>query len=101
MSSVEMRDAVVRAREIQARRFAEVDGIDCNARLPEGMFSTFCTMEPSAETLFVRAQKSLLVSARARGHIVRVARTIADLDGCERIAERHVAEAVGYRERQT
>jgi magnesium chelatase family protein len=41
----------------------------------------------------------LLVSARARGHIVRVARTIADLEGIERIAERHIAEAVGYRDR--
>jgi hypothetical protein len=47
--------------------------------LPEGTFSTFCAMEPSAEALFVRAQKSLLVSARARGHIARVARTISDL----------------------
>ena len=55
-------------------------------------------MEPRAEALFVQAQKSLLVSARARGHIVRVARTIADLDRSERIVERHVLEAVGYRE---
>jgi len=51
--------------------------------------------------LFVRAQKSLLASARARGHIVRVARTIADLDGSEKMAERHVAEAVGYRGRDS
>ena len=97
MTSVAMRDLVMRAREMQARRFAGFPGIDCNARLPEGMFARHCTMEPSAETLFVKAQKSLLVSARARGHIVRVARTIADLEGSERIAERHLAEAVGYR----
>jgi magnesium chelatase family protein len=58
-------------------------------------------MEPSAETLFLRAQKSLLVSARARGHIVRVARTIADIEGTEKIAERHIAEAVGYRGRDS
>jgi magnesium chelatase family protein len=101
LTSAAMREAVIAARDVQARRFAEVGGVDLNARLPEGMFSTFCVMERTAEALFVRAQKSLLVSARARGHIVRVARTIADLDGCERIAERHVAEAVGYRERQT
>jgi magnesium chelatase family protein len=99
MTSAEMRDLVIRTRTIQARRFAGVDGIDCNSSLPEGMFSAFCSMEPTAEALFVRAQKSLLVSARARGHIVRVARTIADLDGAEKIAERHVAEAVGYRGR--
>jgi magnesium chelatase family protein len=86
-------------REIQMRRFAETNGVDCNARIPEGMFATLCVMEPSAEALFVRAQKSLLVSARARGHIVRVARTIADLDECEKIGVRHVAEAIGYRGR--
>jgi len=65
------------------------------------MFATLCPMERSAETLFLRAQKSLLVSARARGHIVRVARTIADLDGQDRIKEAHIAEAVGYRGRDS
>jgi magnesium chelatase family protein len=99
MASAAMREMVIRAREIQARRFAAISGVDSNARITEGMFATLCAMEPSAEALFVRAQKSLLVSARARGHIVRVARTIADLGGSERIAERHVAEAVGYRGR--
>ena len=68
---------------------------------PEGLFTTYCTMDASAEALFVRAQKSLLVSARARGHIVRVARTLADLERSERIAERHIAEAVGYRGRDS
>ena len=101
MTSAAMREMVVRAREIQARRFAETNGVDCNARITEGMFATHCPMEPKAEALFVRAQKSLSVSARARGHIVRVARTIADLEGCERIAERHIAEAVGYRGRDS
>jgi magnesium chelatase family protein len=58
--------------------------------------AAYCAMEPAAEALFTRAQRSLLVSARARGHIVRVARTIADLERSERIAKRHIAEAVGY-----
>jgi magnesium chelatase family protein len=99
MTSATMREMVMGVREIQMRRFAETNGVDCNARIPEGMFATLCVMEPSAEALFVRAQKSLLVSARARGHIVRVARTIADLDECEKIGVRHVAEAIGYRGR--
>jgi magnesium chelatase family protein len=97
MNSAAMREKVTRAREIQATRFAGMDGVDCNSRLPDGLFSRFCPMEPSAEALFVRAQKSLVVSARARGHIVRIARTIADLEGKEKIAERHIGEAVGYR----
>jgi magnesium chelatase family protein len=99
LTTAAMREMVTRAREIQLQRFAAANGVDCNARIPEGTFATHCAMEPSAEALFVRAQKSLLVSARARGHIVRVARTIADLEGSARIAERHIAEAVGYRER--
>lgn len=99
MTSAAVRDMVARAWDAQARRFAGHDGIDCNARIPERMFAAHCAMEPAAEALFVRAQRSLLVSARARGHIVRVARTIADLEGSDRIAERHVAEAVGYRGR--
>ena len=96
-----MREMVVAARTIQAKRFAATNGVDCNARIPEGLFATHCQMELAAEALFLRAQKSLLVSARARGHIVRVARTIADLEGSERIAERRVAEAVGYRGRDS
>jgi magnesium chelatase family protein len=99
MTSAAMREVVVCAREIQARRFNETNGVDCNARIPEGLFASLCEMDAAAEALFVRAQKSLLVSARARGHIARVARTIADLENSERIAERHVAEAVGYRAR--
>ncbi|MDH4037202.1 MAG: ATP-binding protein [Candidatus Krumholzibacteria bacterium] len=97
MNSATMRDMVTRARAIQAERFNDVDGVDCNARLPDGLFATFCAMDSSAEALFVKAQKSLMVSARARGHIVRVARTIADLDGSEAITVRHLMEAVGYR----
>lgn len=101
LTSEAMREMVVRAREIQTRRFAQTNGADCNARITERMFAAHCPMDSAAESLFLRAQKSLLVSARARGHIVRVARTIADLEGSECIAERHVAEAVGYRGRES
>jgi magnesium chelatase family protein len=99
MGSAAMREMVTRARAIQARRFAGVDGIDCNARIPEGMFGAHCAMEPAAEAVFTSAQRNLHVSARSRGHIVRVARTIADLEGCARIGAGHISEAVGYRGR--
>jgi magnesium chelatase family protein len=56
-------------------------------------------MEPAAEKAFILAQKNLQVSARARGHIVRVARTIADIAGSEMISADHLTEAVGYRGR--
>src|SRR5262245_23367489 len=74
MTSVEMRDTVKRVREIQAQRFARMNGVDCNVRLPEAMFSKHCKMESDSEALFIRAQRRLLVSARGRGHIVRIAR---------------------------
>jgi magnesium chelatase family protein len=61
MTSAAMREMVARAREIQVRRFAQTNGIDCNARIPEGMFATHCAMESGAEALFVRAQKTLLL----------------------------------------
>lgn len=98
LSSGAMRDMVTRARGIQAERFRDTKGIDCNARIPEGLFATLCPMEASAARLFVHAQKRLLVSARARGHILRTARTIADLEESMQIGERHVMEAVGYRQ---
>jgi len=97
LTSAEMCHAVARSKEIQAQRFAKIDGVDCNARLPEAMFSEHCKMAAAAETLFIRAQKRLLVSARARGHIVRIARTIADVEGSEEIQENHLAEALQYR----
>jgi magnesium chelatase family protein len=99
MTSVEMRNMVQRAREMQAKRFAAMNGIDCNARLPEAMFSQYCKMESAAEALFISAQKASLVSARARAHIIRLARTIADLGGSETLDDRHVGEALQYRGR--
>lgn len=99
MSSVEMRDRVAHARKIQALRYKNLHGVDSNSRLPEGLFSGFCQMESSAEVLFVKVQKSLMVSVRACGHIVRVARTIADLNGSDLIKERHIGEAMGCRQR--
>jgi len=97
MTSAEMRACVLRAREMQSKRFAGMNGTDCNARLPEALFSQYCPLEPTAEKLFVAAQKKLQVSARARCHIIRVARTIADLDGSNGISSQHVLEAVQYR----
>ena len=99
-ASADMCNAVVRARAIQELRFQSMNGIDCNARIPEGMFSDVCRMDAAAEKIFVQAQEQRLVSARARGHILRVARTIADLEGAGRILRHHVAESVGYQERR-
>jgi magnesium chelatase family protein len=109
-SSASMRAEVTRAREIQRRRFegeasssrvgpqADTAWI-VNAGIPESRFRVYCPMEAEAEELLYAAQKRLRVSARGRSHIVRVARTIADLEGVPVIGSHHVAEAVQYRVR--
>jgi magnesium chelatase family protein len=84
------------ASAIQSARFAG-DGTVCNAGIPEGAFGSVCPMTEEASELLVRAHKSLRISARARAHVIRVSRTIADLEGAETITESHVAEAVQYR----
>jgi magnesium chelatase family protein len=109
-SSASMRAEVIRVREIQSRRFeAETSSsrVGCpadtawivNAGIPESRFREYCPMEAEAEELLYAAQKRLRVSARGASHIVRVARTIADLEGAREIASHHIAEAVQYRVR--
>jgi magnesium chelatase family protein len=111
-SSASLRERATRTREIQRRRF-DADGIvtddtldagghvdACNALIPESRFRAHCRMEADAEELLFGAQKRLHISARGRAHVIRVARTIADLDENERITVHHVAEAIQYRMRE-
>jgi len=67
-----------------------------NARLPEKLVKKHCRLDDAGNDLLIRAQKQLRVSARGRGHLLRVSRTIADLEGSDSIRAAHVAEAVQY-----
>jgi magnesium chelatase family protein len=100
-TSADMRARVSEARRRQRRRADPETGCGAfgylNARLPEGLVKKFCRLDDAGNGLLVRAQKQLRVSARGRGHLLRVARTIADLEGSEAIRAAHVAEAVQYR----
>jgi magnesium chelatase family protein len=91
-----LRARVIAARQIQTRRFQD-DGLAVNARIPERHFSEWCRTEREAELLLMQAQRRFRVSARGRAHLIRIARTIADLEGVEVIAPRHLAEAIQYR----
>ena len=93
-----IRERVIRARHIQEDRYREVKGVHCNAQMTERMIHQYA--EPDAEgiELLRVAMQRLSLSARAYNRILKVARTIADLDGSEHIQTVHLAEAIGYRQ---
>ena len=96
-SSATIRERVIAARKIQEERFKAYKGIHCNAQMTEKMLHDFA--EPDAQSLDMlrMAMERLKLSARAYNRILKVARTIADLEGSENIQAPHIAEAIGYR----
>ena len=91
-----IRARVNAARARQRERFAG-EGILCNAQMSANQVRAWCTPEGAAERLLQQAFTRLRLSARAYQRILKVARTIADLAGSERIMEQHYAEAIQYR----
>ncbi len=85
-----------RARTLQNERYRGTK-ITCNAKLTSDLLSEICPLEDSARELIRRAFEAFSLSARAYDRILKVSRTIADLDGSEVICRRHAAEAVQYR----
>jgi len=96
-SSATIRARVVKAREVQSRRFKDLPGVYCNARMPEQDLDEHCRMDQTARKFLFRRLEQLLVSARSYTRILKVGRTIADLAGTDRIEMEHVAEAVHFR----
>ena len=95
-SSEEVRKRVNVARKIQQKRFAGSE-VFCNANMDSQMLKTYCKLDEQCETLLRRAFEKLKLSARAYTRILKVARTIADLDGKENITVSHISEALNYR----
>ena len=94
--SAVVRERVMRARAIQAERFRGT-GIYTNTMMSSSMLRKFCPLSPDARRLLDAAMERLQLSARAYDRIIKVARTIADLEGAHQIQSHHIAEAVGYR----
>jgi magnesium chelatase family protein len=97
--SAQIRDRVLRAREIQLRRFAECkrEKLYSNAQMGSRHIRTFCELSPEGEQLLERAMVQQGLTARAHDRILKVARTISDLEGTTAIEPKHIAEAIQYR----
>lgn len=95
-TSAQIRERVNSARAIQRQRF-EGQPFFCNAHIPAALLQELCPTTEAANRLLQRAFEGFGFSARTYGRVLKVARTIADLDGSEKIDSRHVAEAVQYR----
>src|SRR5205085_6524970 len=95
-SSAQIRERVIVARERQRERLRG-EGIFSNAQMSPRMIRGYCRIDAESERLLEQAMTRLGLSARAYDRILKVSRTIADLDGSEEIRTAHVAEAVGYR----
>jgi magnesium chelatase family protein len=92
-----IRERVIKARQIQEQRFKDYRGIYCNAQMSERMIHQFAEPDQQSLEMLRMAMERLSLSARAYSRILKVARTIADLEGSERIQSQHIAEAIGYR----
>lgn len=92
-----IRDRVIKARKAQEIRFSGTDGIYCNAQMQSNMLSKLINMDKESEAMLATAMKRLNLSARAYERILKVARTIADLDSSADVRMSHISEAIGYR----
>jgi magnesium chelatase family protein len=96
-SSAEIRQRVTEARKIQEDRFVENKGTHCNAQMSSKMLHKHCQLDAACQTLLKNAMEKLGLSARAYDRILKVSRTIADLEKSEKIQTNHLAEAIQYR----
>jgi len=92
-----IRERVIKAREIQQKRFAEKVDLHCNAQMGSKMVRQVCKISEAGQALLKKAMEKLGLSARAYDRILKVARTIADLAGTEDIQIEHLAEAIQFR----
>ena len=95
--SSEIRRRVIAARAIQEERYKDFKEIHCNAQMTESMIHKYAVPDEDGFRLLSNAMERLSLSARAYSRILKVARTIADLDASPSVSALHIAEAIGYR----
>ncbi len=96
-TSSAIRERVIVAREIQEKRYAEFPRIYCNAQITSKILREFCELDESCNMILKTAMEKLGLSARAYDRILKVSRTIADLESAQQIKPEHLAEAINYR----
>lgn len=96
-SSASIRERVVAARDLQAERYKEYPGIYANAQINTQLMQEYCQLNNICNNLLRKAMERLNLSARAYDRILKVSRTIADLDASQEICPEHLAEAIQYR----
>lgn len=96
-TSVDIRARVTKARNIQTERFADLDNIHYNAQMNTKQIRQFCELDDASKQLLKTAMERLNLSARAYDRILKVARTIADLEGAQNLNGTHISEAIQYR----
>ena len=96
-TSAEIRKRVIAARKIQEKRYKNQEGIYCNAQMTPKLITEYAALDETSLAMLKTAMNRFNLSARAYDRILKVARTIADLDNSENIQFQHIAEAIGYR----
>ncbi|MFR9603471.1 MAG: YifB family Mg chelatase-like AAA ATPase [Rikenellaceae bacterium] len=96
-SSEVVRARVVKAREIQEQRFRDIEGVHTNSMMNSRMLRVYAPLDSTARMMLERAMERMKLSARAYDRIIKVARTIADLEGKESIEAAHISESINYR----
>ena len=96
-TSEDIRYRVIQARKIQMERYREQNGIHSNSQMTPSLLRQYCVLTSESNILLKNAMQKLGLSARAYDRILKVSRTIADLDTVEHIQPQHVAEAIQYR----
>lgn len=96
-ASSSIRERVISARQIQENRYADIPGVYCNAQMSSKLLSLYARPDDKGLALLKNAMNRLNLSARAYDRILKVARTIADLENSDLIQPSHLAEAIGYR----
>lgn len=95
--SAAIRERVLQARQIQAERYKGHKGVHCNAQMTAALLQKYVQLDGQAIDILRAAMKKFNLSARAYDRILKVSRTIADLEGAEHVQSHHIAEAIGYR----